>query len=80
MVANQLTKKTLFLQKRFSLEKVFLLFGEADPLQIAVNVQTILPLDVKTFVSNQAIIAQWLAWWLATGVVLGSNSGKGDNL
>ena len=26
------------------------------------------------------VIAQWLAWRLATGEVSGSNSGKGDNL
>ena len=29
---------------------------------------------------DQVIIAQWLAWRLATGYVLGSNPGKGDNL
>ena len=29
---------------------------------------------------NQVIIAQWLARWLATGEVLGSNPGKGKNL
>ena len=29
---------------------------------------------------NQVIIAQWLAWQLATGEVPGSNPGKGQNL
>ena len=27
-----------------------------------------------------AVIAQWLAWWLATKEVPGSNPGKGENL
>ena len=30
--------------------------------------------------TNQVVIAQWLALWLATGEVLGSNPGKGENL
>ena len=29
---------------------------------------------------NQAVIAQWLAWRLATIEVPGSNSGKGESL
>ena len=32
------------------------------------------------FLSYQVVIAQWLAWQLATGVVPSSNPGKGDNL
>ena len=29
---------------------------------------------------NQVFIAQWLAWRLATGELLGLNPGKGENL
>ena len=29
--------------------------------------------------NNQVIIAQWLAWWLATGKVQDSNPGQGEN-
>ena len=29
---------------------------------------------------HQVVKAQWLAWWLATGEVPGSNPDKGDNL
>ena len=28
----------------------------------------------------QVVIAHWLAWWLATGEVSGSNPDKGENL
>ena len=36
--------------------------------------------SIKSFQNYQVIIAQWLAWWLATGEVPGSNRDKGDNL
>ena len=32
------------------------------------------------FLLSQVVIAQWLARWLATEEVPGSNPGKGDNL
>ena len=36
--------------------------------------------EKKTFYfKNQVIIAQLLAWWLATGEVPGSNPSKGEN-
>ena len=33
-----------------------------------------------TNLKDQVVIAQWLAWRLAIGEVLGSNPGKGENL
>ena len=33
----------------------------------------------KKFTLHQIAIGQWLAWWLSTGEVPGSNLGKGDN-
>ena len=30
--------------------------------------------------TDPVVIAQWLAWQLATGVVLGSNSGNGESI
>ena len=35
---------------------------------------------VVTHIVNQVVIAQWLAWPLATGEVPGSNPSKGENL
>ena len=37
-------------------------------------------LESYFFLFDQVIIAEWLAWQLATGEVLGSNPGKGKNL
>ena len=36
--------------------------------------------EILTIEGNQVVIAQWLAWRLATGEVPGSNPGKGENL
>ena len=36
-------------------------------------------LKIKLGRIDQVIIAQWLAWQLATGEVPGLNPGKGDN-
>ena len=36
--------------------------------------------NFKLVLFNQVVIAQWLAWRLATGDVLGLSPGKGENL
>ena len=40
---------------------------------------TLFWLGTVTNLIDQVVIAQWLAWRLATKQVLGSNLGKGDN-
>ena len=39
-----------------------------------------MPLTYELLNSYQVVKAQWLAWWLATMEVAGSNPCKGDNL
>ena len=65
------------LSKRYAIFKAGSL-GQKSGLKVGFVV-TQFPQNLQTR-RHQVVIAQWLARQLATGEVLGSNPGKGDNL
>ena len=44
------------------------------------DIESTIKITIKKQSINQVVIAQWLAWRLATSEVPGLNPGKGENL
>ena len=73
--------KTIRPRRSPSLRKKFVLWSNyyKNPFVFVGSTNKILS-NISKILHPQVVIAQWLAQWLATGEVRGSNSGEGDNL